>query len=216
VAGFESCGCFGPLKVSPWLTLALDLNVSVIASWASQSIDTSSSALWRSPSVSVFGSVFLLLSLLSSALMVQGRPMEVQSESELIDTNGEFVLLKPESWIERPFPLSAFIDPPINVNDGCWTIVLVHHDCPDCQALVAGYAMRESKHVADAGRTVVVEIPPYAASPMITGDVMRAQLSQKHNWFAQTPTQIRIQDGKVVSVSRVGHGGSNLALDDLL
>lgn len=59
VAGYESCGCFGKLKVSPWYTLILDMAALAGLLWSRPSIDCSGSGADYKP-IFGFGTVSAL------------------------------------------------------------------------------------------------------------------------------------------------------------
>ena len=189
-AGYESCGCFGAIKVNPWLTAALDGSMLILAAWAA----------WRSPAeyshetkrFYLAGGVFAFAGTLAAAGMI------AQAPGSTADVGG-LVILEPETWVGKPFPLATHLAPERSFDEGRWTVLLYHHDCPHCQEAVPQY-----ERLATDGndrRVVLIETPPYGVAQSPEGAALRARLSDAREWFVQTPVEIRVDEGIVVSAS---------------
>jgi thiol-disulfide isomerase/thioredoxin len=113
------------------------------------------------------------------------------------------VLLEPETWIGKSFPLLDYTDIGAKLKEGEWLALLYHHDCPKCQD-----AMKQLKAVAnqaDGLRVALIEMPPYGKTP---GDIgapelfVMSRLLAVKDWFAQTPVLLVLSEGQVVRVGR--------------
>ena len=189
-AGYESCGCFGAIKVNPWITAALDGAMLILAAWGA----------WRSPAepphetkrLYLAGSAYALTGLLAATGMI------AQAPGSTADAGG-LVILEPETWIGKPFPLAPHLAPDLSFDEGRWTVLLYHHDCPHCQEAVPQY---ERLAMADSDRRVVlIETPPYGVDQTSEGAALRARLSDAREWFVQTPVEIRVDEGVVMGAS---------------
>ena len=189
-AGYESCGCFGAIKVNPWITAALDGAMLILAAWGA----------WRSPAeppheskrLYLAGSAYALAGVLAAADMMAQAPVSAADA-------GGLVILEPETWIGKPFPLATHLAPELSFDEGRWTVLLYHHDCPHCQEAVPQY--ERLAIIGSDRRVVLIETPPYSVDQSPEGAALRARLSDAREWFVQTPVEIRVDEGTVVSAS---------------
>jgi hypothetical protein len=168
LAGFGSCGCFGRVHVSPWVTLfAVDVPAVVLLGVFRPSMD------WRRmrrpghwlepmPNGAVMGAVLLLgLSAVggTSPVLILKEPPAVTSAYEV---------LEPSDWVGREMPILEHIDIGEQLKEGNWLVVLYHHDCPSCtEALPKIEAMaRELAGNEEFLRFALVEVPPYGNENM--------------------------------------------------
>jgi hypothetical protein len=216
LAGYESCGCFGAIGVSPWWTFALDVVIlgllvfirpaSVkggLVKWsapviAEPSIGTRPSV--RSTKVLVGAIAYVAMSVTALVLMVS-RPSPA-APGEMVGGSG-LVLLEPEEWVGRELPIKDWLSPQVDVSEGDWVIVIVHHDCPTCLGAIPKYeTMVRGNELGDSVRLLFVEAPPYGELPLVEGGaIVRARLSSEREWFVQTPIEIRVRNGIVQSAS---------------
>ena len=193
-AGFESCGCFGSFQVNPWITAVLDGTMLLVAAWGA----------WKSPAehrheLKRFyhaGSVYALAGLLAAVGMIASAPSSLGDAFS--DADG-LIVLEPETWIGKPFPLAAHLSPEIPLHEGRWTILIHHHDCPHCQEAVPQYERLAA--MGNDRRIVLVETPPYGELASTVGGTQQTRLSDDREWFVQTPVEIQVDDGVVVSAS---------------
>ncbi len=200
LSGAESCGCFGPLKVSPWWTFSLDVVVvaGLIAEWWREMPDN----MGPSPSLSpeyrgeglwnVAGICGASLALFL-VLVWQTRPV-VHADGLLQTANG-LTILEPTDWSGQPFPLKESID--VDLSHSEWLVVLYRHDCHDCQEAVPLY-----EKLARVKRVALVEVPPFAVEAETKGTACAVgRLAADREWFVQTPVEIRLRNGIVVAAS---------------
>ncbi|MEM6484577.1 MAG: MauE/DoxX family redox-associated membrane protein [Pseudomonadota bacterium] len=186
VSGYESCGCFGLIRISPWATFALDLIVlAMLAFWRPKQFEVSTRLEWLLAGYGV-AAVACALPLLSPT---QDVGLDLLAESSGL------VILEPEEWIGRPFPLKPHLRPKQALDHGKWIVVLYHRDCPKCQEAKPLYEqLPAGQHV------LLIEVPPYG--PIVGSHARHARLADEREWFVQAPVEIQLLDGVVVSASR--------------
>ena len=132
------------------------------------------------------------------------EPSVLDAESGTIG-HGNLVLLEPEKWVGKPFPLAKYVDVGEEVTRGRWTVVLYRHDCADCPAAIAEHERRARAQAGnlDAARIALVEVAPprrggrhlvVSGSPCLLG-----RLSPDREWFVTTPAILTLRDGRVLS-----------------
>jgi hypothetical protein len=127
---------------------------------------------------------------------------------------GGLVILEPERWIGQKLPIAASVD--LDLSSGDWIVLLHRHDCPECLEQVPKYEQR----AAAGERVALVEVPPFDRAGSDTffaakkvsdplGSVPRSplygRLTEDHEWFVQTPVEIRLVDGRVSAVKTHEH-----------
>ncbi|HUY90943.1 MAG TPA: MauE/DoxX family redox-associated membrane protein [Pirellulales bacterium] len=210
LAGAESCGCFGALRVDPWLMAGVD--AAVLALLFSVS----------APAAARRASVATILAYLGSSLAAAASLHVVISRSSedgvLALAGGEIVVLTPEAWLGKSFPLLAFLPDAEELSAGPWRAILYHSDCPKCRALIAQYAERlEPNSTANQsrlrGRVALIEMPPFSAprGPVDGAPFVHLRLRDSERWVVETPTELDLMDGIVVDVNPAS-GASNVPI----
>jgi hypothetical protein len=116
---------------------------------------------------------------------------------------GRIVVLKPETWVGKRFPLVGFIDIGDRLCQGKWVVLLYHRDCPRCQEALAESrkAVGSSMSASDTSQVAWIAMPPYGDSPdgdlSADGRLVFGRLNVAKNWFASTPVEIVLSDGVV-------------------
>lgn len=209
LGGAASCGCFGQVQVNPWYTCMLDVAaVAALLRWRPDSIrsapELSLAALAKQ--LATVGGVWLLLAIPAAVAMGRYEPAKVAESGEILG-DSQFVVLEPEKWIKKPFPLLEHIDVGGRLGKGEWIVLLFHHDCHSCQDAIPAYASLGHRLANDAQPTGValIEMPPYGnshgaglteSSPCING-----RLSESREWFVEAPVEIRLSQGIVTSIA---------------
>lgn len=200
LAGEASCGCFGTIDVNPWYTLALD-SACLLALLVFRP------SLKAGPAISMQRQRALAVLLLTvgaglpaAIAMASYQPATLSADGEIIGDD-HFVVLQPESWLGKRLPLFKHIDTKADLSKGSWTVVLYHHDCPNCRKEVPQLA---AKHSNDKSLLAMIEMPPYAEDGKgilaDDGKCSRGRLSSAREWFVATPTILQLHDGVVTSV----------------
>jgi hypothetical protein len=206
LSGQASCGCFGRVSVNPWYTAMLDLAIVIALLWwrpKGQGF-LSVGRFERLPgrAIVALGGWFLLAVPTAIAMGIY-QPPSLSAAGDIVGSD-PVVLLKPETWIGKQFPLLAYVDIGDRLKEGEWVTLLYHHDCPKCQE-----AMKELKMVANQTgglQLALIEMPPYGET---SGDIstsglfVRGRLQAVKDWFAKTPVLLVLNQGQVVRVGEV-------------
>jgi hypothetical protein len=117
---------------------------------------------------------------------------------------GSLVVLEPETWKGKAFPLTRHIDVGKQLTRGEWLVILHRHDCPKCQA-----ALRENEQSASSPaspsqsrRIALIELPPYGSPHDAPIPGILGRLSDRFDWFVEVPVKIVLIDGIVQSTSK--------------
>lgn len=216
LSGEASCGCFGRLPVNPWITSGLDLAIlASLLKWRPRGLSPS-----HIPTFSRFAVIavcWLAVGLPAGYAMGSYTDTTLSNAGQIIG-NGKVVVLEPEKWIGKRFPLFSFIEddpnypPPTGhtlqeqLTEGEWKIVLFRHDCQDCLAVIPEYEnmARCSATNPNAPRVAFIEVPPYgdADALQLSPDrpyVFVGRLKDQFEWFVRTPVEISLLSGKCIS-----------------
>ena len=158
LSGYASCGCFGRVPVNPWYTATLDLGIVLsllywrptgrgawfaigrTTGWGPSRFsrnDTGTVPLPHTACVRVVGvlAAWLVVGLPAAYAMTSYTPTTLSDAGDVIG-DGKVVVLEPEKWIGKRFPLLDYIDIGDRLKQGKWLVLLYHHDCPKCQTVV--------------------------------------------------------------------------------
>jgi hypothetical protein len=117
---------------------------------------------------------------------------------------GEYVVLDPQAWIGKRFPLREHIDVGPRITRGIWLVLLYKHACPACQEAVSQYSELAR---AFAGRSeypsiALVECPPYGADNSDHDGRLwlKGHLSETKKWYVDGPVALLLDEGRVRNV----------------
>jgi hypothetical protein len=200
IQGKLSCGCFGRIGVSPWLSLAVDCATiaALVVIRPMSTAAASQPARWWRPAIAAAVCALPLAVTAGWAAIGSLRSSIGAAEHKPL------VLLEPDQWVGKPFPLLKSIDIGQNLSRGQWTLVLYHHDCSKCQLLVQQYESSENVQAAagEKRQIALIELPPHAARTA-SGDTrcFHGQLRADKAWIVNTPVRLQLSDGIVTSES---------------
>ncbi|MCG3180445.1 MAG: hypothetical protein BIFFINMI_02806 [Phycisphaerae bacterium] len=206
LAGYASCGCFGTLSLHPWTALTLDLLAVMLLAKFPPRPNLALDAGRRKRRLLSGLTAALIIGVAGGAAMLSYHPAVLLADGSIAGA-GESVVLEPETWKGKPLPLAQYVDIGKQLMVGEWTVLLYHHDCPQCRQRIAALAdglaeMEKAKKVT--ARVAIIEIPPFGGEkdPPVTGAdlLVRGRLEASHKWFASTPTTLTLKDGVVTSV----------------
>lgn len=197
LTGEASCGCFGVVKVNPWITLsAIDIPIFLLL------------VIFRPKGENFFPPPwpnlyhFLAIAIPTFILLPSTEYVLITHKQEKPNVN---------NWISTPviqnqWPLLQDIDIKQQLQNGLWVVLMYHYDCPDCAKAIPEYEkMYDSlKGNQNAINFAFIEIPPYGNAnqqlPSQDSKVTLGKLSDKKKWFYQTPVVVVINDGQVLKV----------------
>jgi hypothetical protein len=189
--GESSCGCFGKIQVNPWYTLIFDLvSIFVLIYFRPLKGVFFTRPNWAKMGLTVF--VYSILGFPTGYMMVTSAPSTLTSDGKI---NGQtsFVVVEPDKWTGKYFPLLKHIDIGDELARGNYTLLFYHYDCPDCRSAI----LRCEKLTREYSKKIVlVEVPPYANSAtFLSVSCLSGKLSETINWFIPTPMVISLENG---------------------
>ena len=189
LAGEDSCGCFGVIEIKPIYTILLDLAIiACLVMWNT----AANEAKWLKR-VSAAAAIVLSIGLV---IPVFGFSSQTLDDVGTILDQDQIIVVEPEKWQSKGFPLARYIDDGEYLLAGRWKVVLYHEDCPKCQEL-----MRISATYDGDPPIVFVEAPPYKSPHRSDTEYVRwLRLQDDYNWFVEAPDLIELDDGTVTSV----------------
>jgi hypothetical protein len=221
LSGADSCGCFGAVKVNPWLTFfAIDLPAVIallifrpsdvipstarnpqISSCHSERSEEpaqrsatklSTSPLWPlSPKITATALMVLLVIAISTSVLALNKPA---------NTTSSYEVLEPETWIGNRLPILAYIDIGQQLEKGNWLVLFYHYDCPDCQKAISKYerVARDNEDSKNFPKVAFIEVPPYGRSIVNASSTYTVgKLSNIKEWFITTPAVILLTNSTV-------------------
>lgn len=205
INGADSCNCFGPLKVNPWWTFALDsivvvgFLISIRAEGSRGMAEPNRNEVLSTTNVGRQMAVAIMSITLIATLLLFRLADRRTVSAEGGATSGGLLILEPDKWVAQSLPIAESIDLDLKVGD--WTVLLHRHDCPLCQAVIPQFENRAK----NGERIVLVEVPPYGDFEPRTEACTYRRLKDDHEWFVQTPVEIRLHDGVVTAVHTFDH-----------
>lgn len=224
LTGADSCNCFGQLKVSPWLTLALDLTIlAALActrrknSFATDCTDfmdecpvlsvSSASSVAKRIGSGHWRLAFLFIGIAATlALSLWRMPALTASPAHPgITFASGLAILEPENWPGQPLPIMEYLDgDKAAIAKGRWTLVIYSNDCDHCRQLIPAFLTQST--ITNQQPLAFVELPPYAPPGQelvpATPSLLRLRLTAAHEWFAQTPVLIHLENGIVRQIQQ--------------
>lgn len=192
--GRPECGCFGEFSVDPRAMLLFDLMASGALLMGISRNSTRLSLTVMRLALPAW-CCLLCLSVLGFATNFGGWALAGENGANV-------VVLEPEQWVGKRFPLLEEIDIGEELARGKWKVLLYHHDCPKCQAALN----RLSKYLPEkTTRAAAIEAPPYSATTSASLQAALAgnrqgHLSDSNKWFVSMPCEISLADGTVTAV----------------
>jgi thiol-disulfide isomerase/thioredoxin len=209
LSGTESCGCFGQVRVNPWLTFTLDAGLVVLLwQWSphcgggSWGFGVGLTRPGRMPSSFRMTAGLAVLVVPVLAIVGWGSGTEATDADSVATQN--LVVLEPEKWIGKRFSLFEYIDIGERLSTGSWVLVFYHHDCSKCQEAIPKYERlaQELKESGQAIQVALIQVPPYGTLGLVENQIRwRGRLSNRKEWFVITPYEVRLTDGQVTAVS---------------
>ena len=213
LSGHATCGCFGTIEVNPWYALTLDAAIVV------------SLLVFRPPTICVPGVFPVQFSTRAGLVCLiwlvfggyAGFRASVAETAALSDAGeiigeGDVVVLEPEKWVGKRFPLIEYMDIRADVREGEWAVLLYHHNCPKCLETIEELP-RIAQRLGGA-RAAAIEVPPISGGVLTTKPgVVLGRLSDSVAWRVMTPVLVSLQNGIVVGSSDATTLGRSLEND---
>lgn len=191
LAGESSCSCFGVFETSPWLSMSLDILAIgfLVAAGARRERGTAAFSSWAIPGIGLVSSATICL------LLYFLGPTDFETSAP--NAGNRLVIIEPEKWVGKPFPLSSFVERSEELDEGEWTVIFLVRDCDLCHAIAEAQS-----EAASGTRIAFLEVPPYGleeAGVKKHGHWFR--LDQSKDWFVEAPVSVILANGIVTRVA---------------
>jgi hypothetical protein len=202
LSGYASCGCFGRMQVNPWCTSGLDLGlVMSLLIWRPRGILQLHILAIVRPSTVLLA--WLAIGLPAAYAMGSYTDTTLSDVGTIIG-NGKVVVLKPEKWVGKRFPLLSYIDTGDKLRDGLWLVLLHKHRCPACCEVLAQCGPLASEFASRRGcpTIAVVECPPFSEEHRAGQESLMefGRLQDTVDWHFSGPLCILLDNGQVRNV----------------
>ena len=211
--GAASCGCFGAVQVSPWVTLTTDVFFLICLVFLARGVDdlkvTATLPTWR---VAVVG-IWTIASVgVAFGLTAPGGQQETSEGGDLAAAASGpaegYYLPEYDRWIGRPFAeieVAAWIDHlPDDLDQGQQYVLFYRVDCEHCHELMeiffAGPLAIPTTAVAVPERA---GFPTTNVQPFVCDECRLAELPSGVDWFMQTPVIVKLDAGIVQCAAEV-------------
>jgi thiol-disulfide isomerase/thioredoxin len=212
LTGAESCGCFGMVKVNPWITLsAIDIPIFILLAIFRPKGEKLFPPPWPKPAhfFAIVIPTFILLPTIEYNLIMNKPPIKTD-KYEVVDT---------KQWVNQNlWPMLEYIDKKAQLQTGLWVVLMYHYDCPDCAQAIPKYEemYKSLKGNENAINFAFIEMPPYGneKQQLVSPDseIVRGRLSEAKKWYAQTPVVVVLDNGQALKAWE----GKAPSLDEIL
>jgi len=212
LTGAESCGCFGMVKVNPWITLsAIDIPIFILLAIFRPKGEKLFPPPWPKPAhfFAIAIPTFILLPTIEYNLIMNKPPIKTD-KYEVVDT---------KQWVNQNlWPMLEYIDKKAQLQTGLWVVLMYHYDCPDCAQAIPKYEemYKSLKGNENAINFAFIEMPPYGneKQQLVSPDseIVRGRLSEAKKWYAQTPVVVVLDNGQALKAWE----GKAPSLDEIL
>jgi hypothetical protein len=212
LSGAASCSCFGKVPMNPWVALAGDCAaLTALSVWIPT--EEAHANMSRRLRAWIFLVGFCLVGVPGAFVMGSHTPRTLAADGEIVGDAGvvgagNLVVLEPEKWVDKRFPLLKHIDLGTRLAEGQWIVVLYRHDCPKCQSAVLEYRelAADLAKQSNSPRVAMIELPPFGDSADLfvspQSPVTLARLSDRVEWFVEVPLKLVLSDATVLSIAR--------------
>lgn len=214
--GAESCGCFGRVKVNPWITFsAIDIPLFLgLVIFRPKGLKLLPPP-W--PSARHFFGVAI------PTFIAFGIIMPVLIFNKPLDKTDKYEVVRPTEWISpgenhKEWSMLKYIDVASSLQSNIAIVVFYSTKCDTCHKAIPLYDQmsRDMADNKDSIRFALIEIPPYASEkdsivPVDT-PCLRGKLDSSKKWYVQTPLVVVVRDGVAVKFWE----GETPQLDEIL
>jgi len=208
--GASSCGCFGAIKVNPWVTLVTDVTfffgLLVLGRNESRLAMTRSLPTSRVLAVGIWSLLSVVLAFAIPA-ETPADPLASAGGRPPLPADG-YYLPSFEEWVGQPFQeldIAAWtIGLPEDLDVGQQFVIFFRKDCEHCHELMEVYFSG-----ALDWPTTAVAVPERDGwptenlQPFPCLECRTAELPAGIDWFLQTPVLVRLMDGLVECAAEV-------------
>jgi len=206
IEGSQTCGCFGPVAVKPWVTLVFNLTAVCALALCprTQSKRDILPVRLHFPVVAL-----VVLCFVGPYLLVASGPDRRITTALNVESGefGETIILDVENWVGRRLPILKYLDGAERLEQGWWTVVLHQQDCEVCERFLRQTAAEAKDRQPPLALVEVVAVGRVAVGPPAgVKGALHTSLTGWRRWVVQTPTIVELDNGNVTKV-RVGAAG---------
>ena len=186
--GESSCGCFGSLQTSPYLSLLFNIiALLVLTRWRPGSSHFRSQTLIQ---IGYLARAVLVTTLIFSSLYFQ-RSISVGDVGEQLG-NSDTIVLTASEWVSNPFHLKKFIEGGDIFAEGSWRIILYDPTCKDCKETIS----TQTNSKKTKRKIALIRVRGDSRLDLSLGD-FHSNLDSNYRWFAALPIVVDVDDGIV-------------------
>lgn len=212
-SGNPSCGCLGGMRVDPLWALLFDVAscLALVQAWNTTG-RWSVRFTFRQPAFTCLAMLIAAGLVIGAAerpaMLAHGAPMPQPAQP---------LLLEPNKWIGRIFPLLNQIDIGDDLRRGQWIVLLHRRDCGQCAAVRPEFELLAETRGHRGPQVTFVEIPEaigtrQSSAASDTNGVIVGSLYSDYEWFVETPVVLVLDNGTVIwALEGAGIGSSVLA-----
>jgi hypothetical protein len=200
LTGGDRCGCLGQVPVKSWQMLVVDVvAVAALMRWR----PGRRSRRARGLRATFVTATCLVMGLGLAVPILRFVPGTLSADGALVGNNS-VVVLEPEQWHKRPFPLLGHILIDQDLRVGAWIVVLFRMDCERCRKLIASLDTLEGENETGS-RIAFLELPPYSSRQEVSrisehSSHAYGRVKAEREWFVQTPAIVKMVEGRVTQV----------------
>jgi hypothetical protein len=146
--------------------------------------------------------VVFLLAGAGAGLVMAGTVTSTLDKQGRLSGSGRWVIVDPAAWPGQRLPLLSYIDIGDQLAKGEWIVVFYRHNCHRCKAAMPRYRGDAQQMIEKRSRArfALVEMSPYGDLGMPTDPCVRGKLSDGKRWLLDSPVELQMKDGVVLSV----------------
>jgi hypothetical protein len=187
----RSCGCFGPIPVSPKVTAGMDA-VALLTLFICRRACQSEAGIPRAAQ---------RLIIITGCVLALAAPVLMLRPGQSADSR-HVMFLEPAKWPGSAFPLEKYVNDDGQLRQGNWLVMLYRDDCPVCESAMPSYlelARRVAAKQKRPARIAFVELPPSEKGMPHDANAYWFSLADSKEWAVMTPVVVLLRDGKVES-----------------
>lgn len=189
----NTCGCFGRVEITPWLTLIFDLCVlSAIILFGHS----------RRRELGYACAIFLVGA--ATGWMIAAPLARSGTNPAASGTDARMELTR--AWASKPFPLLQGLSRRAQLERGSWLVLIHRRDCPICAEVVPRFEYLARDLLADANASLQIaflELGLREAAPLLKDSSRSGVWAHTHDDPLEplpTPIVVALQDGIVLQL----------------
>ncbi|MDR1385520.1 MAG: hypothetical protein LBJ67_16985 [Planctomycetaceae bacterium] len=209
-----SCGCFGRVEVPPIYTAVFDIMVigllivfrpkDIVFHWR-MFFQELIGLKFNKRFFAAVGIWLMIVTPVTYALFSVQKNDIAGLGTEFIGADGkQTILLEPEKWLDKEFPLLPYIESDKKIDNGLWLVLLYKHTCSSCRECQRLYQdlSKDFSQRNDCPNIAMIEAPPYETNNDFLSEnksFLYGKLAKTQKWRIDSPILILVDDNNVKS-----------------